>query len=249
MPASTYSQNNADPYATKEIVPDSNAIITSHSGHSIDSLFKSLNSDTSKESYGENRDQFNTNANEVFRAKNDKDGRYDSSNLGGDDLSLSVATSADFSFATQNTNRDHYPVQYKKQPLNKDLLDDEPTESRTEDNVVSRDTDETEGQVEQIERNSQGITSKKKKIYNNNKAKRVSNQLFCDVASGAGIAFNAALSSVNSCFVPTDSDDNNGTRNGLPEMRDYFSSCYRPELDSTNEGDERDVYARDNNVN
>mmetsp|Transcript_6119 Transcript_6119/g.7114 ORF Transcript_6119/g.7114 Transcript_6119/m.7114 type:complete len:235 (+) Transcript_6119:50-754(+) len=223
-----------DPDATTEIGPNSDAIISSHSGHSIDSLFRSLNSAASNESYGETGDQFNDTKTNIFRAKNDTDGLNDTSIL-EDDMSISVATSADFSFATQNTNREHYPVQYNPQPLNKDLLDDQPT--------VLRDTDETEGQVTQTESNSQSIKSKKKKRSNNNKSQRVSNQVFCGVASGVGTALNTAFSSLNSCLAPTD-----GTGNETPETRDYFSACYRPELDSMSEGDERDVDDSDNNV-
>ena len=77
-------------------------------------------------------------------------------------MSLSVATSADFSFCTQNTNAYHYPAQYNPQPLNKDLLDEPPTKLRTEDSPL-RDANGTKGQVEQAEKKSQNNTLKTKK--------------------------------------------------------------------------------------
>ena len=261
MPSSIHNRTNADPDATIQAVSDPRVTLTSHSNFSKDSLIQSLNSNTntSNHSYLESGDFFpdaNSNINDIFRSMEGKDGHEDSSIL-GDDMSLSVATSADFSFCTQNTNAYHYPAQYNPQPLNKDLLDEPPTKLRTaqynpqplnkdlldepptklrtEDNPL-RDANGTKGQVEQAEKNSQNNALKKKKRSTNNTNKQVPERMFSGVASGVGSVFNAAMCSVNSCLVPTNNSD---------KSENYFSACYRPYLDSMSEGDES---ASDNGI-
>lgn len=230
--------NADDPDATIQVVSDSKATQSSRSGVSKDSLIQSLNSSGSNPSYLENGDYFpdsETNIDDVFRSKDDKEGREDSSIL-GDDMSLSVATSADFSFATQNTINNHYPAQYHApQPLKQYLLDERPMEVGREDDTV-REANETEGQKEQKQKKVRiHIFSKER---SNKKTPKIPDQMFCGVVSGVGNAINTAVSSVNSCFSPTYNYEKGKTGNKTSEMGDFFSPCYRANLDSTSEGDD-----------
>jgi len=202
---------------------------------SKDSLIQNLR--TSTNSYDDEGDIFPASKslrNDIFRTTMDKENREESSSTIGDDMSLSVATSADFSFATQNTSDFHYPAQYN--PLQQQEHDTQRTTQTVGGEV--RDPEEKEGK--KFQDNPSQKKSWKDRINRNNSSKNsdgAENELFCCI----GTAFKC-------CLYPVNEEEEGKTKNRASEMRDFFSPCIRSTLDSTVEATDEKSVTEENTV-
>lgn len=223
--------DNANPKATK-----SQALLEpSPSELSKDSLIQDLKSGNSYNNEGDifpDSKSIGVN-NDIFRNTVDKDTRDDSCSIIGDDMSLSVATSADFSFATQTTENYHYPAQYN--PLQQKHHEEERTSQRVAAEVggAVRDSEDKEGK-ENLPQKRSWRDRINRMNSSKNSTKGAENELFCGIGSA-----------LNRCFAPVNEEDEGMTKNRASEMRDFFSPCIRATLDNTVGGTEEKSVADD----